>query len=361
MNDRESKVFAKIGTGLDVKNLRAHGGVGWGAILGEDDFGLVVIYGLPRKLIEDSEDFHNSFTILGISFGNESEVISKDSSGPLEDILIGFQFLALTSASMPLDSLFMHNIKRYRDRRSPCLMPLEGLKKVVFPPLTRIATEKEIMQEKIRLDLKNLMARRISESLRGASRASFISEVIALLAMMGNKMIIIALGVASSVKSNKVMKDVISNGFLPWPGGVGGCVWWSPGYEVEGLHLCEWDMVFPARTTFAQDVGTLVKGLRGVPNGTSPHHGHQSNGIRPFPVKLRDNGALRQCFSSHLPFSSEGPRSHGAVPRDIFLIVNFQCGNAIPPHRATSLFHVRPFLNSVRPIPVAHHDATASR
>ncbi|KAF3620840.1 hypothetical protein FXO37_33075 [Capsicum annuum] len=126
----ESKVFAKIGTGLDVKNLRAHGGVGWGAILGEDDFGLVVIYGLPRKLIEDSEDFHNSFTILGISFGNESEVISKDSSGPLEDILIGFQFLALTSASMPLDSLFMHNIKRYRDRRSPCLMPLEGLKKV---------------------------------------------------------------------------------------------------------------------------------------------------------------------------------------------------------------------------------------
>ncbi|KAF3624128.1 hypothetical protein FXO38_30417 [Capsicum annuum] len=37
-----------------------------------------------------------------------------------------------------------------------------------------------------------------------------------------------------------------------------------------------------------------------------------------------------------------------------------KCGNAIPSYRATSPFHVCSFVNSIIPIPVAHHDATAS-
>ncbi|KAF3629417.1 hypothetical protein FXO38_27699 [Capsicum annuum] len=64
---------------------------------------------------------------------------------------MGVQFFSLTSASIPLESLSIYMMKMYRDRGSPCLMPLDGLKKFILLPLTKIEIEEEVMHDRMSL------------------------------------------------------------------------------------------------------------------------------------------------------------------------------------------------------------------
>lgn len=66
MKDKESKVFFKGGTRLDVEDLRANGGMRWGAVIGKDYFGLLMVNGLSRELAEDIEQVNNGMTVVGI-------------------------------------------------------------------------------------------------------------------------------------------------------------------------------------------------------------------------------------------------------------------------------------------------------
>lgn len=63
-----------------------------------------------------------------------------DNLGPLPAILIGFQVLSSIALCIAFERSSIHNKYMYGEIGPPCRMPLDGLKKSVLEPLTRIAT-----------------------------------------------------------------------------------------------------------------------------------------------------------------------------------------------------------------------------
>lgn len=90
-------------------------------IFGEDYFGLIMIGGLFKKLAKGFGDVNNSMTVMSIGSSKKSKTISKEEVGSLRAAsrnTYGVPVLALTSASLPLNSLSIH-IKRRRGTWGP--------------------------------------------------------------------------------------------------------------------------------------------------------------------------------------------------------------------------------------------------
>lgn len=70
-----------------------------------------------------------------------------DKVGPWGEILIGLQFLFITSCFICLERRSIQRINMYSEIGSPCRIYLEGLKKLILSPLTRTTISLVVTQD----------------------------------------------------------------------------------------------------------------------------------------------------------------------------------------------------------------------